>query len=231
MGNLSSRNLNHAKAAAGQKAAELVLNGMSVGLGTGSTAFYFIESLSQRCKKGLKIQAYASSEKSAEQARRLGLVLGNINEITTLDLTIDGADEIDSRKRMIKGGGGALLREKIIASMSSELIIIVDETKVVKDLGAFPLPVEVVPFAHKAIISKLNQRGYYGKLRYFEEGLYLTDNGNYIFDIEFTAPCSNPEKDHEIIRSIPGVVETGFFFNLAGRVFIGHRDGNVEMLK
>lgn len=221
---------NYAKALAGQKAAELVLPGMCVGLGTGTTAFYFIESLGLRCKQGLQIQAFATSERSALQAREAEIPLGDINEITDLDLTVDGADEIDHSKRMIKGGGGALLREKIVASMSHELIIVVDESKLVNHLGAFPLPVEITPFAYHRTVYKLNSLGYQGTMRQSKQTLYLTDNGNYIYDIKLDYPCLMPETDHDRIRSIPGVIETGFFFKLAKRVLIGRENGIVEEL-
>jgi ribose 5-phosphate isomerase A len=230
MVNLSLDKKIHAKALAGQKAAEFVLPGMQIGLGTGSTAFYFIERLGLRCSEGLQIQAFTTSERSTLQAREAKIPLGDINEITALDLTVDGADEIDPHKRMVKGGGGALLREKIVASMSREMIIVVDESKLVKHLGAFPLPVELVPFAYRRTIFRLNSLGYHGVLRQSKQTLYLTDNGNYIYDIQLGYPCLDPEKEHEKIRSIPGVVETGFFFNLAGRVLIGRENGIVEEL-
>lgn len=219
-----------AKQAAGKAAVELVQNGMVIGLGTGSTAFFFIENLIERCRTTkLKITAVATSQRSSEQAQAGGIPLHDINKITSLDLTIDGADEIDHQKRMIKGGGGALLREKIIASISREMIVIVDENKVVDQLGKFPLPVEVVPFAHELTAYRLAQLGFNGSFRRTPMGeLYLTDNGNYIIDIVFPNGCSTPEQDHAAIRNIPGVVEIGFFFNLAGRVIVGYSDGQVK---
>lgn len=201
---------------------------MKVGLGTGSTAFYFIERLIQRAKEGLQIRAIASSKRSAEQAERGGIPLLDFNSITSLDLTVDGADEIDPSKRMIKGGGGALVREKIVASMSKEMVVIVDETKCVPALGKRALPVEILPFAHKATELHLNKCGYKGKWRLSpDNSLYVTDNGNYILDIHFDALRDTPEADHETICKIPGVVDTGFFFHLAGRVIIGFSDGQV----
>lgn len=218
-----------AKQAAGFAAAALIEDGMVVGLGTGSTAVFFIEKLIQRCKEGLDIKAIATSERSKKQAQTGGILLIDINTITELDITVDGADEIDHQKRMIKGGGGALLREKIVASMSREMIVIVDENKVVEKLGAFPLPVEVVPFAHEATLHKIQNLGYRGSFRRLPDGgLYYTDNGNYIVDIKLNGN-SNPEKDNAVLKNIPGVVETGFFFNLAGRVIIGHPNGTVDI--
>lgn len=218
------------KAAAGKAAAELIQDGMLVGLGTGSTAFHFIDHLIARCQQGLRIQAIATSNRSLEQAKAGNIPILDHNAITSLDVTVDGADEIDPQKRMTKGGGGALLREKIIASMSREMIVVIDESKLVQQLGAFPLPVEIVPFAFKATIDKINRLGYEGTLRsQTSSAPYITDNGNFIYDIHFRELRTNPEEDSEKLRSIPGVVETGFFFHLAGRVIIGRNNGQVEI--
>jgi len=224
---------NRAKQAAAKTAVALVEEDMLIGLGTGTTAAYFIEALIERCRStNMKIAAVATSEHSAKQAQAGGIPLYPIDKLTALDLTFDGADEIDPQKRMIKGGGGALLREKIIATLSREMIVLVDKDKLVDQLGAFPLPVEVIPFAHEAILNRIGQMGYQGTFRYKEDGqLYATDNGNYIIDIVFKSGCQFPEKDQETLRSIPGVVETGFFFNLAGRVIIGDSDGKVKIWK
>lgn len=215
---------------AGKAAAELVEDGMILGLGTGSTAAYFIAHLIKRCQKGLKIQAVATSQKSWEQASAGGIPMIDINTITKLDLTVDGADEIDTQKRMIKGGGGALLREKIIANMSEEMVVIIDESKEVKNLGKCALPVEIIPFAHLTTIAQLKKLGYKGTLRQTSKDQpFLTDNNNYIFDINLKHSCRNPEKEELKIRNIPGVVTTGFFFNLAGRVIVGFNDGHIEI--
>jgi ribose 5-phosphate isomerase A len=219
-----------AKQAAAKAAAALIQDGMLLGLGTGSTAKFFIDDLIGRCRAGLKISAVATSERSAKQAKAGGIPLYDIERVTMLDMDIDGADEIDSKKRMVKGGGGALLREKILASISREMIVIVDESKIVNQLGAYPLPIEVVPFAHHAILHRVLALGYDAAFRHADNGsLYVSDNGNYIIDIRFPNKCANPEKDDAILRSIPGVVETGFFFNMAGRILIGRRDGSVEI--
>lgn len=226
----SETSLKTAKQAAAIAAAELVLPGMRIGLGTGSTANLFIEALSARCKEGLSIQAIASSKGALQLAQKCGIPLMDADEVATLDLTVDGADEIDPQKRMIKGGGGALLREKIVASMSQEMIVIVDSTKQVAALGAFPLPVEVVPFAFRATLAHLAERGFQGTMRNQSNGsLYVTDNGNYIYDVRLPYPCQNPEEEHRRIRAIPGVVETGFFLGLAGRIVVGYPDGSIEI--
>lgn len=212
----------------GITAADLIEDGMLVGLGTGTTAFYMIERLIERCKEGLKIKAVASSKTSEEQAQQGGIPIVDINTLSSLDVTIDGADEIDSVKRMIKGGGGALVREKIVASMSQEMIVIVDESKLCQHLGKRKLPVEIIPFGIERTRHQLEHLGYTGLFRKTNTGtLYVTDNGNYIFDIVFSDLLKTPEHDEEKIRSIPGVVDTGFFFNLAGRVVIGFFDGQI----
>lgn len=228
---MAKANYSRAKEAAGYAAAELVQHGMVVGLGTGSTATYFIKRLIERCREGLKIQAVATSVKSMLLAAEGGIPLLEINSLTALDLDVDGADEIDPKKRMIKGGGGALVREKIIASMSAEMIVVVDRDKLVEHLGKFPLPVEIISFGYRATVNHLERLGYRGVLRQSpDKVIYTTDNGNYIYDIHFNGPIANPEKEDAAIRVIPGVVDTGFFFHLAGRVIIGNNNGTVEIL-
>lgn len=218
------------KNSAGKAAAELVKDGMLLGLGTGSTAAYFITHLIERCRQGLKIQAVATSQKTWDQASAGGIPMVNVNAVTALDLTVDGADEIDAQKRMIKGGGGALLREKIIANISREMVVIIDASKEVQHLGKCALPVEMIPFAHHATIFQLKQLGYTGTLRTTaKDQPFITDNNNYIYDIHLQYPCLNPENDDLKIRNIPGIVSTGFFFNLAGRIIVGFKDGHIEI--
>lgn len=216
------------KKAVGCRAAEFVQDGMLVGLGTGSTAFYFIEKLTSLCREGLKIQAVASSMQSLALAKKGNIPLLDINTVTSLDLTVDGADEIDLKKRMIKGGGGAHVREKIVASMSKEMIVIVDESKCVDQLGSCKLPVEVLAFAASATLKKIQKLGYNGAFRKSSNGsLLLSDNGNPIVDIHFHEPRLNPEEDHEALIHLPGVVDTGFFFHLASKVIVGFFDGQI----
>lgn len=220
------------KKAVGLKAATLVEEGMLVGLGTGSTASYFIESLIERCKNGLKITAVSSSVRSLNMAKGGGIPILSMDDVISIDLTIDGADEVDPKKRLIKGGGGALLREKIIASTSKQMVVIVDESKLVQTLGQFGLPIEIIPFGYKATIAKINLKGYEGTLRLKNEGSpYQTDNGNFIYDIHHPSSFPNPEEDHDRIINLPGVVETGFFFNLPLRVLVGQSDGNVNFVE
>lgn len=220
-----------AKEAAGHAAALLIKPGMLVGLGTGSTASCFIENLSRRCREeGLRISAVATSQQSEAQAKAQGIPLLEIDKLATLDVTVDGADQVDRAKQLIKGGGGALLREKVLASLSREMIVVVDEDKLVDQLGSFPLPLEILPFAHEAILFKIRNLGYQGEFRYKERGKYFTtDNGNYIIDLHFGSRPLDPKEDELILRSIPGVLETGLFLNMAGRIIIGKKNGTVEV--
>lgn len=219
-----------AKQAAGQEAAAWIQDGMIVGLGSGSTAAHFIRSLIQRCRQGLRIQAVASSKLSAELAQKGGIPLLDINAVPRIDITVDGADEIDPQKRMIKGGGGAHIREKILAAASGEMVVIVDESKLVQALGRGKLPVEILFYGSPATRGKIEALGFHGKWRQNSDGtLFITENGHLLFDLQFKTPLTSPEKIHELIRSIPGVVDTGFFFNLAGRVIIGYPDGTVRI--
>jgi ribose 5-phosphate isomerase A len=223
--------LEEAKEAAAIAAVALIQEEMLVGLGTGSTAAYFISHLGEKCRQGLKIKAVATSIKSQDQAAKEGIPLIDINEVTTLDIGIDGADEIDNKKRLIKGGGGAAFREKVVASMCATFVIIADESKQVENLGKFPLAVEILPFGHAATISKLEQKGFRGKLRKSPQNkIFETDNKNYIFDITLSYPCVTPEKIDQDIKSVTGVIETGFFIDIASLVIIGFPDGHVETL-
>lgn len=220
----------HAKKAAGIAAAQLVENGMRVGLGTGSTAFFFIEALIQRFQQGLSLKGViATSQSSHELAVKGKLPLFKPEEFTELDLVIDGADEIDHQKRMIKGGGGALLREKIAASCAKEMIVVIDESKVVERLKG-PLPIEVSPFGCLATLKALNTLGLKGDFRHDSAGnFYVTDNQHYLIDLVFDKLLENPEEMDKKIKEIPGVLETGFFFHLAGRVVIGYQEGRAEI--
>lgn len=218
--------LENCKKAAAEKAISFIKNGMIVGIGTGSTTYYFIEKLIKECKAGLNIQAVASSERSMDIARKGEIPLLDINTVKSLDIYVDGADEIDPEKRMIKGGGGALVREKIAANMSKERIIIIDESKLVSKLGQRSLPVEIIPFGSRATILQLELLGYKGILRLKNNAPYITDNHNLIYDVHLSENCQ-PEMVHQQITAIPGVVDTGFFFNLADRVIIGFLDGKV----
>lgn len=220
----------NAKKIAGYHAAELIPPGKVIGLGTGSTVFYFIEKLIKRHREGLKLQVVASSKQSQKLAEEGGIPFLDIETIESIDITVDGADEIDPKKQMIKGGGGAHVREKIVANMSEKMIIIVDEAKLSPHLGKRKLPVEIVPFAHEVTRKKLIALGYKGTFRTKEDGTpFITDNQNFILDIALTPEKCSPREDHLKITSIPGVVDTGFFFDLADQIIIGTFDGKIEI--
>jgi ribose 5-phosphate isomerase A len=219
------------KQAAAEKAVELVMSGMVVGLGTGSTAYWAIEKIGQKVKnKELDIKAIATSERSEEQARGLGIPIVTFAEIDSIDITIDGADESDEQLNLIKGGGGALLREKIVASNSKKLVIVADETKLVKHLGKFSLPVDVVVFGWEKVFQKLEALGCVPKLRLNNEQPYITDNSNYIIDCAF-GEIRDPATLHEKINAITGVVDNGLFINLASQLIIGYSDGEIKTLR
>lgn len=212
-----------AKKSVGTEAAQLIQSGMIVGLGSGTTAEFFIEALAAR---KLPIKAVSSSRRSADLAKSKGIPILDLNEVTHIDITVDGADEIDPKKRMIKGGGGAHVREKILAAASREMVVIVDETKLVSQLGKAKLPVEILAYGSAMTQRKIEALQYKGAFR----KNFVTDNGNLIFDIQLPSPTSQPEKIHEQLIQIPGVVDTGFFFHLAGRVLVGHANGTVKIL-
>ena|ERR1035438_1058575 len=219
----------NSKQLAANKAVSFIKSGMTVGLGTGSTAYWAIEMIGEKVKKNeLQIKAIATSKRSEEQARSLGIPIVSFAEIDQIDITIDGADETDEQLNLIKGGGGALLREKIVASNSWQLIIIVDESKLVKHLGKFSLPVETVVFGWEKVFQKLQSLGCVPKLRMGNDKPYITDNSNYIIDCAF-GEIVNPAALHEKINSIVGVVENGLFINLASKVIAGFENGELKI--
>lgn len=220
------------KKAAGEKAAELIEDGMIVGLGTGSTAAYFIQAL---IHKKQRIKTVASSKRSEQIAKAGGLHVIDINEVDYIDITVDGTDEMDHQKRLIKGGGGAHVREKILACYSKELVVIADESKVVSMLGKAKLPVEILPYGHNFVRKAIDRLGYSSSWRIAQafslnQELFITDNGNLILDVHFPTLLKNPEDVHRSILEIPGVVDTGFFFNIAKRAIIGKKDGTTYQI-
>lgn len=219
------------KRAASAKALEYVKPKMTIGLGTGSTARFFIDLLISAFRHGMPLQVVATSKASEMLAQKGELPILDSNQVTSIDLVVDGADEIDEKKRMIKGAGGALVREKIIASMAKEMIVIADRTKLVKKLGAKPLPIEIIPFGAEATKKHLEDLGFFGKWRTNEQkGKFVTDNHNWILDVTLSSLCEHPELDHRKIKDIPGVVDTGFFINLATRIIIGNEDGSTKVI-
>jgi ribose 5-phosphate isomerase A len=213
----------------GEYAAEFVEDGMVVGLGTGSTAYFAIRKIAERVRNGLNIRGIPTSEQSRIQAEEESIPLTDFSEVEDVDLTIDGADEVDPAFNLVKGGGGALLREKIVASASKAAIIVVDESKMKNRLGAFPLPIEVVPFGWQHTAGRLSRLGCEPKLRTENGSAFITDNGNYILDCPFGQIDAPPVLEHEIVN-ICGVVECGLFTGLASRILIGKSDGNVQEL-
>ena len=220
----------NAKKIAAERAVEFIDNGMTVGLGTGSTAYYAIQRIGERIKEGLKIKAVCSSTATEALATQFDIPLSSFSEIKTIDITIDGADEMDRNHNLIKGGGGALLREKILASNSTKFIVIIDESKRVSVLGKFPLPVEIVPFAASLTVSRLQNLGCLAQIRQDNDKDYRTDNGNLIADCRFNE-ISDPAQLNMQLHLIPGVVETGLFLHtIVSSVIVGREDGTVEML-
>lgn len=212
------------------KAIELVQEEMTVGLGTGSTAYWAIQKLGQRVRQGLNIKAVPTSIESERLAKKLGIPLAVLSKINEIDITIDGADEISHNLDLIKGGGGALLREKLVASISKQLVIIADETKWIRNLGAFPLPVEIVPFGWEITQKQIAKFGCTSKLRLTEGKTFITDNGNYILDCKFDEIHSPKELDIDL-NVLPGVVENGLFVDMADIVYIAANTGSVKVYK
>lgn len=219
------------KRAAAARAVEFVRPGMRIGLGTGSTARHFVELLAERVRGGLDVVAVPTSETTRRDAERWGIPLTNLDETPELDLTVDGADEIAPDLSLIKGGGGALLREKIVAYASGRLIVIADESKWVSALGRFPLPVEVVPFGlaatRRAVEAAAGSAGCAGLalLRREKDGhAFVTDNGHWVLDAALER-ISDPKRLAERLSAIPGVVEHGLFIGLAQAVVLGGPEG------
>jgi ribose 5-phosphate isomerase A len=217
------------KREAARRALELVRPGMKLGLGTGTTARHFVDLVGEQVQRGLEVVCVATSEATETQAKTLGIPMSTLNELLDLDLTVDGADEIDPQLRLIKGGGGALLREKIVAAASKRMAVIADSSKLAPKLGAFPLPVEVVPFGLNSTrghieraIAALNLAGPI-RLRGGSTP-FVTDGGHYILDCSLGA-IDDPERLGEILSMIPGVVEHGLFVGFARTAIIAGAEG------
>lgn len=217
------------KKMAAEKAVEHVDNGMVIGLGTGSTVKYAIKKLGEMINTGLKIEGIPTSLRTKKLATEYNIPLVDLNDYTKIDLTIDGADEVDSHLNLIKGGGGALTREKIIAYHSKKEIIVIDETKVVKKLGIdSPVPVEVTKYGWNATKKTLEELGCTAELRTIMDEVYITDNSNYILDCDF-GKINEPEALEKEINSIPGVIENGLFIDLVDEVIVGSKQGIITL--
>ena len=217
------------KEAAARASLRFVKHGRVVGLGTGSTAKYFIQLLGEQVKNGLRIRGIPTSDRSGELAASLGIPLTTLDECPEIDVTVDGADEFDPQLRLIKGGGGALLREKIVASATRQLVIVADATKRVPVLGRFPLPVEVIKFAQAVVLKKIAALGAEVKLRQATDGKpYLTDENNHILDCHFG---QIPDADGlaRQLSDMPGVVEHGLFIGMASVVLVANGSEVVEL--
>ena len=227
--------IDRAKYAAARRAVDFVEDGMKLGLGTGSTAAWMVRVLADRARaENLRLTCVPTSTRTAELGRELGLTMVSLEEAGWLDLTIDGTDEFDADLNLIKGGGGAHLMEKIVATASDRMVVITDATKDVKALGAFPLPVEVVPFGWMAsrmlieeLLGAMDVMGTQATLRMNGARPYVTDQGNYIVDLDL-GRIGNPRQLSLALNQVPGVVENGLFIDICDAVVIGYPDGRVE---
>ncbi|WP_179195761.1 ribose-5-phosphate isomerase RpiA [Bacillus sp. OV166] len=201
----------------GEKAVDYVKEGMVVGLGTGSTVFYTISKLGKLVQQGFSIKGIPTSKQTEKLAIDVGIPIVSLNEIDHIDLAIDGADEVNRDLDLIKGGGGALLREKIIAKAAKTFIVVSDSHKNVETLGTFPLPIEVVPFGYEMTMKYIRELGGNPKLREKDGNPFLTDNGNFIIDSSFQE-INHPKELEENLNLIPGVVDNGLFVGLADAV-------------
>ena len=221
---------------AAKTASDYVKSGMKVGLGSGSTAAWLVQCLGEKVRdEGLRIQGVPTSTRTAQLAREVGIEVISLDEAKWLDLTIDGADEYDGDFNLIKGGGGSLLQEKIVATASDQVIIIADVSKKVETLGSFPLPVAVIPFGWqttKTLIEEtligLDVLGQNTQLRMNGDAPFITDEGNYILDLNLIR-ISNAKQVSLVLNQIPGVVENGLFIDICDTVIVGYGDGRVEV--
>lgn len=219
------------KRAAALKALSFIDDGMTVGLGTGSTANFFIDGLGERVQDGLSIRSVATSIASAQRAQALNIPVFDLDEVEDIDVTVDGADEVDPDLRLVKGGGGALLREKIVASASAEMIVVVDGSKRVEMLGAFPLPVEIVPFGYaktcehiQSMLESAECGGTEVVMRARDGELFVTDGGHYIADCQ-TKSIPDADTLAILLSQIPGVVDHGLFIGMCKRLIVGSVSG------
>ncbi|NSX55043.1 ribose-5-phosphate isomerase RpiA [Parasulfitobacter algicola] len=228
--------IDRAKFFAARRATDYVENGMRVGLGTGSTAAWLVKCLGEMVRDdGLNIVGVPTSLQTATLARDVGITILSLDEARWLDLTIDGADEYDGNLNLIKGGGGALLQEKIVATASERMIVIADASKQVDTLGAFPLPVEVIPFGWqttKTLVEEmligLDVMGRQSTLRMNGSQPFVTDEGNYILDLNLRR-IGNAQQLSLVLNQAPGVVENGLFVDICDAVVIGYSNGKVEV--
>jgi len=216
------------KQLAAEKSIEFIKDGMTVGLGTGSTVFFFVNKLAELVKQGLNVKCVSTSNQTSELAKNLGINIVKLNEVDYVDLTIDGADEVDRNLNGIKGGGGALLFEKIVAAESEKVIWIVDSSKYVQKLGKFPLPVEVIPLGSNHIMKRFKESGYNPTIRKNGNEHFITDSGNEIIDLHL-GEIEDSIKLEQEIKLMPGVVEVGLFNNIVDKVIVG-KENSTEII-
>jgi len=212
------------KRIAGEKSAEYIKDGMILGLGTGSTAYYMINKVGELIQRGMNLKGVATSKSTENLAKKMGIPLVSIDEVDRIDLAIDGVDEIDGQFNAIKGGGGALFREKIVANLADEVIWIMDDSKFVNSIGEFPLPVEILPYGYKHVIKKLQDYSLNPVIRINSDKFFITDNGNYIVDLHIGKPMDINEV-YSKISGITGVLEIGLFINMCKRIIVGTDSG------
>jgi ribose 5-phosphate isomerase A len=217
---------NELKQLVGQEAVKFIEDGMTVGLGTGSTVKFMVDALGERVKnEGLNIVGVSTSDRTAKQAQELGITIKSVDEVDHIDLTIDGADEISDDFQGIKGGGAAHLFEKIVATLSDKVMWIVDESKMVETLGAFPLPLEVIPYGSQQVFKRLEKKGYNPEFRMTDAGEHvLTDSKNYVIDLHLGKIEHPHELADELIKQV-GIVEQGLFLDMVNTVIVGRQDG------
>lgn len=228
--------IDKAKFVAAKQATEYVESGMKVGLGTGSTAVWLVQCLGEMVREeGLKIKGVPTSDRTAKLAREVGIEVITLDEAKWLDVTIDGADEYDNELNLIKGGGGAHLREKVVATASDRMVVIADASKKVDNLGAFPLPIEVIPFGLpvtqnlvEEMLTGMDVLGRDVVQRMRGDAPFVTDEGNFILDLHLKH-IGNPRQLSLVINQIPGVVENGLFIDICDIVVVGHGDGKVTV--
>ncbi|GGJ87341.1 ribose-5-phosphate isomerase A [Lentibacillus kapialis] len=217
-------NQDNAKKLAGEASLSHIENGMTIGLGSGSTVYWMIRKLGEHVKAGLDVKGIPSSGQSVAWANEYGVPITDFSRTQRVDVAIDGADEVDGQWNLIKGGGGALVREKIIAVTARKFVVIVDESKLVSRLGDFMLPVEILPFGREVTAGRIAELGGLAKLRRNDDnGVFISDNGNYILDCDFGG-IQEPKALHHQLKQLTGVVESGLFPGMADEVMVGYSD-------